>query len=129
MFLFLAITAGLVTLYLVGRALMPLAERSNLTSEDWTRIEDESADLLAQRDRLVGALKDLELEAALNKIHGRDLTQLRARFESEALDVVRRLDERAAAYADRLGPAAAPPSPATEPSSDEVPAASPGEPS
>lgn len=109
MFLFLAVTAALVTLYLLARTLSPLTERSVFTAADWSRVEDESADLLAQRDRLIAELKDLEVEAAMNKIDEGDLTRLRARFESEALEVVRRMDERAAAYADRLGasPAAA----------------------
>jgi hypothetical protein len=102
-FLFFAIVAALVTLYLLGRTLAPLTDRSVLTAADLTRVEDESADLLAQRDRLIGELKDLEVEAAMNKIDPNDLSRLRARFESEALEVVRRMDERAAAYADRLG--------------------------
>jgi hypothetical protein len=102
-FLFLAVVAALVTLYLLGRAVSPLAERSVFTAADWSRVEDESADLLAQRDRLIGELKDLEVEAAMNKIDPNDLSRLRARFETEALEVVRRMDERAAQYADRLG--------------------------
>lgn len=103
MFLFLAVVAALVTLYLLGRAVSPLTERSVFTAADWSRVEDESADLLAQRDRLIGELKDLEVEAAMNKIDPNDLSRLRARFETEALEVVRRMDERAAQYADRLG--------------------------
>jgi hypothetical protein len=104
-FLFFAIVAALVTLYLLGRTLAPLTDRSVFTAADLSRVEDDSADLLAQRDRLIGELKDLEVEAAMNKIDPNDLSRLRARFESEALEVVRRMDERAAAYADRLGSA------------------------
>ena len=114
MFLFLAVVAALVTLYLLGRAVSPLTERSVFTAADWSRVEDESADLLAQRDRLVGELKDLELEAAMNKIDPNDLSRLRARFETEALEVVRRMDERAAQYADRLGTKTAESPPAPE---------------
>lgn len=109
MFLFFAIVASLVTLYLLGRAFSPLTDRSVFTAADWNRVEDESADLLAQRDRLIGELKDLELEAAMNKIDPNDLNRLRARFEAEALDVVRRMDERAAAYVDRIASAPASP--------------------
>lgn len=104
MFLFFAIVAALVTVYLLGRMLAPLTDRSVFTAADLSRVEDESADLLAQRDRLIGELKDLEVEAAMNKIDSTDLSRLRARFEQEALEVVRRMDERAAAYADRLSP-------------------------
>jgi hypothetical protein len=115
-FLFLAVVAALVTLYLLGRAVSPLTERSVFTAADWSRVEDESADLLAQRDRLIGELKDLEVEAAMNKIDPNDLSRLRARFETEALEVVRRMDERAAQYADRLAQ-----KPAESPAAPEAP--------
>ncbi len=109
MFLFLAVAAALVTLYLFGRALTPLTDRSQLTNDDWTRIEDESQDLLLRRDRLVNELKDLESEAAMNKIDSKDFDRLRAAFEADALEVVRRLDERSAEYARRMAVEAAAP--------------------
>lgn len=102
MLLFLAIAAGLASAYLLVQALRPLLESSVVTAADWQRVEDESADLLARRDRLVEELRDLEFEAALNKVSPQDLAELRARYESEAVALVRTLDERASDFDGRI---------------------------
>jgi hypothetical protein len=102
MILFLAIAIGLVSLWLIVQAIRPLVERTVVTAQDWERMEDESIELLNRRDRLVAELRDLEFEAALDKISARDMRDLRVRYEAEALDLSRRLDEGAAHYSDRI---------------------------
>lgn len=102
MLLLLALAVGVVAIYLVVQAVRPLVEKGVVTSEDWSRVEDESADLLNRRDRLVAELRELEFEASMHKIDARDLEALRARYEAEAVEVVRRLDERAEAYETRI---------------------------
>ena len=102
MFLALGILGALFTTFLIGRALRPLFEQEPVAASEWERLEDESSDLVSRRDRLVAELRELEFEAASGKLAGADLTGLRARFEAEALDLSRRLDERIKVYADRL---------------------------
>lgn len=102
MLLFLAIVGGLLSIWLVVLAVKPLVERDVITAEEWQRVEDESMELLNRRDRLLEELRDLEFEAALNKIDPRDLAELKARYEAEAVSVVRELDERVEAYEDRI---------------------------
>lgn len=102
MLLFLAIAAGLVAAWLIVSAVRPLVERGVVSADDWRRLEDESMELLARRDRLVEELRDIELEAALNKLDPRDLAELRARYEAEAVSLVRALDERVEVYQDRI---------------------------
>ncbi len=98
MLLLLAIAAGFFTVYLLVQSLRPLTERGVVTAEDWQRVEDESVDLLLRRDRLIAELRDLEFEASLDKIAGRDLEELRARYAAEALEVDRRLQAQTADY-------------------------------
>lgn len=102
MLVFIAISVGLVSTWLLFHALLPLTERGTVTASEWERIEDESIRLLERRDLLIAELRDLEFEAALNKVGDKDLELLRARYEAEALDVVRQLDEQAEAYTDRI---------------------------
>ncbi len=124
MLLFLAIGAGLASVYLIAQAVRPLLESTVVTAADWERVEDESADLLARRDRLVDELRDLEFEAALNKVDANDFAALRARYESEAVALVRTLDERAAQFGDRISAAVeARLNPEQAPAADEAPPA------
>lgn len=125
--LFVALLAGLVTIYLTWFAAQPVTDRAVLTADDWQRVEDETTELLARRDRLVEELRDIEFEAALSKLDDRDLADLRARYEAEAVDVMTRLDEQVGTYQTeieeavqtRLGaPVAA------EAAADDAPAAS-----
>jgi hypothetical protein len=102
MFLLLAILVSLLALYLLHLALKPLLDREVVTAAEWDRLEDDSAELIARRDRLVDELRDLESEAALSKLDPDDLLHLRTRFEREALEVVGRLDERARDYNERI---------------------------
>ncbi|MCA9525187.1 MAG: hypothetical protein KC549_02680, partial [Myxococcales bacterium] len=102
MLTFLAIAVGALSLWVLLSALRPLVETTVVTSADWERLEDESMVLLERRDRLVAELRDLEFEAALNKIGAKDLAELRTRFELEALAVERQLEENADDYNTRI---------------------------
>jgi hypothetical protein len=102
MLLFVAILAGIYSAYLLVQTVRPLTERSLMTAAEWQRVEDESIELLHRRDRLIEELRDLEFEAALDKIGGQDLKNIRARFEREALNIDRALEERVDTYRDRI---------------------------
>ncbi|MGK0361257.1 MAG: hypothetical protein ACI9U2_003575 [Bradymonadia bacterium] len=102
MLVFIAIAIGLMSAWMLFQSIVPLTEAGTVTASDWERIEDESIRLLERRDLLIAELRDLEFEAALNKVGPKDLDMLRARYEAEALDVVRQLDEQAEAYTDRI---------------------------
>jgi hypothetical protein len=101
MILAIAILVGLYATYMVVQSIRPLFE-GGVSTDEWQRIEDESMALLARRDRLVAELRDLEFEAALNKIDDADLVRLRARYESEALALVKELEEGADHYGERI---------------------------
>ena len=87
--LVLALGAGLFGIYLLVRTVQPLVESGVVTAEEWQRVEDEASTLLNRRDRLIAELRDLEFEAALNKIDASEMDALRVRYEAEALNVVR----------------------------------------
>ena len=101
MILFIAILVGLFAAYMVVQSVRPLFE-GGVSADEWQRIEDESMALLVRRDRLVAELRDLEFEAALNKISDADLKRLRARYETEALALVKELEDGADKYGDRI---------------------------
>ena len=102
MLVFIAIAIGLMSAWMLFHSILPLTEAGTVTASEWERIEDESIRLLERRDLLIHELRDLEFEAALNKVGDKDLKMLRARYEAEALDVVRQLDAQAEAYTDRI---------------------------
>ena len=94
----LAVIAGLFVIYAMYLTLSPLLEEGEISSEEWSRIEDESLELLNRRDRVIEELKDLEFEAAMNKIDDADLSKLKRQYEREALRLIEALDERASTY-------------------------------
>ena len=98
MLLLLAIAGGFISAWLIIQSLKPLTERGVVTAEDWQRVEDESLALLRRRDRLLAELRDLEFEASLNKISGKDLEEMRARFSAEALELDKALEAQAGDY-------------------------------
>ncbi len=55
--------------------------------------EEELANLLFQRDALLAALRDLQLDLEMGKIGPEDFECLNARYRAEAVRVLRRLDE------------------------------------
>ena len=103
MLIFIATFLGLFSLYMLLQTLRPLIERTVITSDDWQRIDDQSSALIGRRDRILDELRDLEFEASLNKIVGRDLEELRHRYEGEALAVMARLEAEAKTFEGRIG--------------------------
>ena len=102
MVLSLAIGTGLLASYWIYLSLRPLAEKGQVSAADWARLDDDSTELLAKRDRLIEELKDIEFEAALNKVDGRDLELLRQRYESAAVDVMGELEDEVSQYGSRI---------------------------
>ena len=102
MVLSLAIATGLLASYWIYLSLRPLAEEGKVSAAEWARLEDDSTELLAKRDRLIAELKDIEFEAALNKVDGHDLELLRQRYESAAVDVMGELEDEVNQYNQRI---------------------------
>lgn len=98
----LAVIAGVFVLYAIYLMLSPLLEEGEISSEEWSRMEDESLAILNRRDRVIAELKDLEFEAAMNKIDDADLSRLKHQYEREALRLIEALDQRASDYADDI---------------------------
>ncbi len=72
----------------------------------WTRPEEapdprreEQEDLLAARREILASIKDLEMESQVGKLTPEDYEQTRERLSQEAVEVLRRLDERDSAPA------------------------------
>lgn len=102
-FLSLAVVAGVVSIYMIYLMLRPLFEEGEISADEWNQLEDDSMALLRQRDRVIAELKEIEFEAAMNKLDDRDLTQLRGQYEREALRLIGALEDESAEYAEQLG--------------------------
>ena len=102
MLIFVAVATGLVATYWLVLTLRPLSEQRVFSAEDWARLEDDSMDLLARRDRLIEELRDIEFEASLDKIDDKDLETLRTRYEDEALQLMGRLEAEHHDFGDRI---------------------------
>ena len=102
MVLFVAIAVGLFATYWIFLALRPLVEKGAFSAEEWSQLEDESTMLLARRDRLIEELRDIEFEAALNKVELQDLEALRRRYENEAVNVMGMLESDVGQFGDRI---------------------------
>ena len=98
----LAMICGIVVCYFVYLTFRPLLEEGDLSAEEWERMEDESIALLNRRDRIIEELRDLEFEAGMNKVEGKDLEMLRALYQNEALQVIQELDEQVGRYQDQI---------------------------
>ena len=98
----LAVIAGGAVLYTLYLTLSPLLEEGEISSEEWSRMEDESIALLNKRDRVIAELKELEFEAAMNKIDDADLSRLKGQYEREALKLIKALDEQASTYVEEI---------------------------
>ncbi|MFO7584836.1 MAG: zinc ribbon domain-containing protein [Anaerolineales bacterium] len=55
--------------------------------------EHTSSWLMAERDRLIGALQELDFDHTLGKIPAEDYPVMRAQLRAQAADVLRKLDE------------------------------------
>ena len=80
----------------------PLGEKGAVSAEDWAQLEDDSTKLLSRRDRLIEELRDIEFEAALNKVDPRDLEALRNRYENEAVILMGALEDEVDQYQARI---------------------------
>ena len=102
LFLSLAVIAGVVTLYMIYLMLRPLLEDGEISADEWTRLEDDSLALLRQRDRVIEELKEIEFEAAMNKLDEHDLSQLRGQYQREALRLIEELESQREDYSEQL---------------------------
>ena len=98
----LAIICGIVVCYFIYLTFRPLLEEGDISAEEWERMEDESIALLNRRDRIIEELRDLEFEAGMNKVEGKDLEMLRALYQNEALQVIQELDDQVGRYQDQI---------------------------
>ena len=98
----LAMICGIVVCYFVYLTFRPLVEEGDISAEEWERMEDESVALLNRRDRIIEELRDLEFEAGMNKVEGKDLEMLRALYQNEALQVIQELDDQVGRYQDQI---------------------------
>lgn len=72
----------------------PLLDRETVTvTPEEDRKEHEASALLAERDRILTALEELDFDNALGKIPGGDYTSQRARLLKQGAEVLRKLDE------------------------------------
>lgn len=102
MILSLAVMIGLIALYFVLSSIQPLTEGSVMTAEEWQRLEDETLVLLQKRDRVFAEIRELDFEAALNKVDLDDFTVLKRRYEDEALDIMDQLQVAFETYGSRI---------------------------
>ena len=102
MTLFLAITMGIFAVYWIYLSVRPLAEKGVFSAEEWSQLEDDSSKLISRRDRLIEELRDIEFEAALNKVDPRDLAALKQRYEVEAVKVMGALEEEVDRFGERI---------------------------
>lgn len=86
--IFLLISIGLLTVLFVAR---PFMERRRFGSSSSTN--QELSTFLAERDRLIGALHELDFDHALGKIPAQDYPAMRADLLQRASDVLRHLDQ------------------------------------
>jgi hypothetical protein len=127
LFLSLAVIAGVVTFYMVYLMLRPLLEDGEISADEWTRLEDDSLALLRQRDRVIDELKEIEFEAAMNKLDAHDLSQLRGQYQREALRLIEELESQNAEYSERLSAHTRSPRKKRDPGEDSVERAHPTE--
>ena len=102
MILSLAVMIGLIALYFVLSSVQPLTEGSVMTAEEWQRLEDETLVLLQRRDRVFAEIRELDFEAALNKVDIDDFTVLKRRYEDEALEIMDQLQVAFETYGSRI---------------------------
>lgn len=102
LFLSLAVIAGVVMLYMVYLMFRPLLEEGEISADEWNRLEDDSLALLRQRDRVISELREIEFEAAMNKLDDHDLSQLRGQYQREALRLIEELERQSADYSEQF---------------------------
>jgi hypothetical protein len=89
-FLILALLV-LVVLY-ISRPFFEHEAQPEAEEAEANRVEHERSSLLAERDRLLNALQELDFDYALGKIPAEDYPEQRQRLLHNGADVLRRLD-------------------------------------
>ena len=85
--IFLLLAVCLLTALFVARPFMERRRTTTVSAE-----EQELSSLMAERDRLITALQELDFDHALGKIPSDDYPTMRADLLQRASDVLRRLD-------------------------------------
>ncbi|MEI7845030.1 MAG: zinc-ribbon domain-containing protein [Chloroflexota bacterium] len=85
--IFLILAVGLLVGLFVARPFMERQKNSFESSDDQI-----ISALLAERDRLIGALQELDFDFTLEKIPAQDYAPMRAELLQHASDVLRKLD-------------------------------------
>jgi len=87
--IFLILALLLLVIIFVGR---PIIEKHNPDALQNNQIDHERSALLAERDRLINTLKELEFDHELGKIPQEDYPEQRARLMQHGADLLRQLD-------------------------------------
>ena len=85
--IFLLIAVGILTGLFVSRPFMERRRVSGIAADDQVL-----SALLAERDRLIGALQELDFDHTLGKIPSEDYPAMRASLLKHAADILRQLD-------------------------------------
>ncbi len=85
--IFLLLSVCLLTGLFVARPFLERRRFSSISADD-----QELSTLLAERDRLITALQELDFDHTLNKIPAQDYPVMRASLIQRASDVLRKLD-------------------------------------
>jgi hypothetical protein len=76
-----------------------------------------SPELLQQKDRVIGAIREIDMDYQTGKLSDEDYKLLRSRYTAAAAEIIRRMDEEAAAVIEADATADA----ETKAAGDEVP--------
>lgn len=90
--IFLILALLLLVGIFVGRPIMEQRKTNSISTDP---VDHERSALLAERDRLINALKELEFDHEMGKIPHEDFPEQRATLIQRGADVLRRLDELA----------------------------------
>jgi rubrerythrin len=85
--IFLLVSVCFLTGMFIARPFMERRRASSAAANDQVL-----SSLLAERDRLIGALQDLDFDHTLGKIPAEDYPAMRARLLQSAADALRRID-------------------------------------
>lgn len=136
--LFFVLAVALLVAVFISRPFFSAGAKKPLTEglSDAQQTERKRSELLAEHDRVLTALRDLEFDHTLGKIPEEDYPEQRAALMASGADALRQLDElgsvqQAASVEDRLEAAIAarradaavknaPPRPLIRPENDEV---------
>lgn len=91
-------TAGIIFAALFGAAVLaflaaPLLRKDAAEAERVATLASEEMELQSQHDMVLAALKDLEDDRATEKIGEEDHRQLHDRLASQAVEIMKRLDQ------------------------------------